>query len=154
AGGLNCGLQASVLRRRCFDGYRFQTRFRNEAEDQMMVIWALARGFRIAYYDAVHVVYQVHQDNSSATTTQEPNKRIAVLLAEARGYEELADRGICLSCSERRALRQRLADQYFWQIGYALLWQQGRRQEALPMFRKGIRYAPWNPRFWKTYLLI
>jgi glycosyltransferase involved in cell wall biosynthesis len=151
AGGLNCGLQASVIRRQVFDGYRFQTRFRNEAEDQMTVIWALASGRRMAYFDAVHVEYRVHSENSSATATQDLAKRIAVLEAEARGYEELPNRGVVLSRAEELARRRRLGDQYFWQIGYALLWQNGRRSEALPMFRRGLNHWPWNLRAWKTY---
>lgn len=151
--GLNCGLQASVIRRRVFDGYRFQTRFRNEAEDQMTVVHALANGFRMAYYDAVHVVYNVHPANSSATESQGVEKRVAVLAAEARGYEELDERGIRLSSAERRAVRQRLLTKYFWQIGYALLWQSGRRREALATFRRGLSYWPWNVWCWKTYLV-
>lgn len=153
AGGLNCGLQASVIRRRLFDNYRFQTRFRNEAEDQMAVIWTLANGGRMAYLEAVHVVYHVHSQNSSATAAQGVDKRVAVLLAEARGYEELPDRRVPLKRAERRALRQRLLTQYFWQVGYALLWQNGRRSEALAAFRRGLGHWPWSPRCWKTAFL-
>jgi glycosyltransferase involved in cell wall biosynthesis len=154
AGGLNCGLQASVIRRGVFDTYRFQTRFRNEAEDQMAVIAALAAGRRFAYFDAVHVEYRVHGGNSSAAaTSQDLAKRLAVVEAESRGYEELPGRGVRLSRLDRRALRRRLLNQYFWTIGYSLLWQAGRRRDALAMFHRGLAHWPWSLACWKTYAL-
>lgn len=153
SGGLNCGLQASVIRSRIFENYRFQTRFRNEAEDQMTVIYALANGYRMAYFDAVHVVYNVHPENSSATASQGVDKRVTIIEAEARGYEELAERGIRLSRNEQRALRKRLFEQYFWQIGYSLLQTHGRTNEAPVMYRRGLKHWPWRLSAWKTYLL-
>jgi glycosyltransferase involved in cell wall biosynthesis len=149
--GLNCGLQASVIRRQLFEGFRFNTHFRNEAEDQMTVIWALATGHRMAFFDDVHVVYNVHAENSSATAAGGWRKRLQVIAAETRGYEELSGR-VRLSAPERRALRRRLSEQYFWQMGYALLWQNGEKQSALEMFRRGLRHWPWDLRYWKTYL--
>jgi glycosyltransferase involved in cell wall biosynthesis len=150
--GLNCGLQASVIRRRLFDNFRFNTHFRNEAEDQMTVIWALANGHRMAYFDEAHVVYNVHADNSSATASRSWRKRLQVVEAETRGYEELSAR-VRLPAPERRSLRRRLCQQYFWQMGYALLWQHGERRAALEMFRRGLRHWPWDPRCWKTYII-
>ena len=57
--GLFCGLQNSVIRRRVFDCLRFETASRNEAEDQVFVIRAIAAGFRLAYFVDVHHVYHV-----------------------------------------------------------------------------------------------
>ena len=82
------------------------------------------------------------------------DKRVAVIAAEARGYEELSARGVRLSPAERRAVRRRLLVQYGWQIGYTLLWQSGRRREALAMLRRGLSYWPWELRAWKTYLYL
>jgi glycosyltransferase involved in cell wall biosynthesis len=152
--GLNCGLQTSVIRRQVFENYRFQTRFRNEAEDQLMVIYALAKGCRLAYYDAVHVVYNVHAANSSATASQGVAKRIAVIAAEARGYEELDQRGIKLIASERRVVRRRLLELYSWQIGYGLQWNNGMRADALAMFRRGLSHWPWSVRACKTFAIL
>jgi hypothetical protein len=55
--------------------------------------------------------------------------------------------------SETRALRRRLAHDYFWTIGYGFYWQSGRRTDALAAYRTGLRWQPWNPRMWKTYSL-
>lgn len=149
--GLHCGLQHSVFRRRVFDSLRLPAYA--VGEDQMFVILALKAGFRIGYIDRVHVEYFVHNNNLSAVgTAGSVQKRMQALTTLARAYEELEDR-VALSVAERRALRRRLSNDYFWTIGYSLLWQNSRRQEALAMFRKALRLWPWDLRFWKTYLL-
>jgi glycosyltransferase involved in cell wall biosynthesis len=148
--GLYCGLQDSVIRRRLFEGYRFDAKTRNEAEDQLIVIEALARGHRLAYLDQVHVVYRVHEGNSSATGRCADLRRAErihrTLIA---GFEQLAARNL-LRGADRRALARRIADEYFWHLGYSLLWMHGRRDEALCCFRRAIAWWPWDWRYWKT----
>jgi glycosyltransferase involved in cell wall biosynthesis len=146
------GLQNSVLRWRMFDGVRFEAESRNEAEDQLFVIASLRRGFRLGYIDAVHVDYRVHDANSSAagsTKNEERQRRVLELLAA--GYERLLSEPNWRT-PERRALRQRLKQEYFWKLGYATLWMTGQRAEALQMFRRGLRHWPWDWRCWKTYI--
>jgi glycosyltransferase involved in cell wall biosynthesis len=147
------GLQNSVIRRRVFDGRRFDTSFRNEAEDQLIVVRALAAGHRIGYFDNVHVIYHEHAANSSASgSDRNLEKLLTILTAEARGFEELAAL-VPLTPTQAQAVRTRLAESYFWRLGYALLWQHGRRRDALAMFRRGLRLQPWNLWYWKTYLV-
>src|SRR4029453_6232345 len=64
--GLQCGLQTSVIRRTVFERAQFSTAFRNEAEDRLFALQALSRGHVFGYFDAVHVLYCVHDQNSSA----------------------------------------------------------------------------------------
>jgi glycosyltransferase involved in cell wall biosynthesis len=150
--GLFCGLQNSVIRNAVFERERFHTDFRNEAEDQLMVVRALAAGRRFAYFDNVHVIYHEHDQNSSASgTDRRLEKHLEIFRAEMRGYENLGNE-VPLTTAERRVLRKRLSDGYFWALGYALLWRNGRRGEALAMYRRGLRLWPWNWRCWKTYL--
>jgi glycosyltransferase involved in cell wall biosynthesis len=151
--GLYCGLQNSVIRRRTFDGQRFRTAYRNEAEDLLIVIRALAAGRRFGYLDNVHVVYHVHEANSSAPGAGGTlEKRLAIHRAMLRGFEDVRNQ-VSLSRAEHRALDRNLSRIYFWQLGYTLLWQHGYRQEALSTFRQAMRLWPWDPWFWKTYLL-
>jgi glycosyltransferase involved in cell wall biosynthesis len=151
--GLYCGLQNSVIRRRVFDNRRFQMAYRNEAEDQLLVIRALATGSRIAFIDNVHVIYHEHDQNSSAAgSDRRLDKHLQIYQAVAQGFEDLASE-IPLRPAEHRALRRRLNREFFWHLGYNLLWQNGRRQEALVMFRRGLRNWPWSWRCWKTYAL-
>lgn len=151
--GLYCGLQNSVIRRSVFEHERFHAAYRNEAEDQLFTIRTLKRGHRLAYIDDVHVVYHVHEANSSASATEQtPERALSVYQPLVRGYEELRAE-FAWTPSERRALSRRLARHHFWHIGYAVLWKAGRRAEALESYRAGLRWWPWSPSLWKTYLL-
>jgi glycosyltransferase involved in cell wall biosynthesis len=151
--GLYCGLQNSVIRRHVFETGAFRTEFRNEAEDQLFVIRALKRGHRVGYIDHVHVQYHVHDANSSASaTTRTLDRELAVYRPVARGFETLLDE-FTWTPRERRAIARRLGREFFWHIGYRLLWTGGRRSEALAAYRTGLRYWPWSPACWKTYVL-
>ena len=152
--GLYCGLQNSVICKTLFDDYRFNADLRNEAEDQVIVIWALATGFRFAYFDNVHLVYHVHDANSSlAGTAKSLDRRLQLQMAVIQGFERLKSSGL-LRKRDQRELDRRLADEYFWHAGYALLWQNGRQHDALQMFRRGIAHWPLNWRYWKTLFVI
>jgi len=151
--GLCAGLQKSVLRRGLLVQYRFATGHRNEAEDQLFAIRILTGGRRMAYIDNVHLVYHVHAENSSGSALDTSvDKHLRVYQALARGYEELRGQAR-LTPAQSRALNRRLSQEYFWHLGYALLWRNGRRQEALRMFRRGLWLWPWNLGYWKTYLV-
>jgi glycosyltransferase involved in cell wall biosynthesis len=150
--GFYCGLQNSVIRSRLFAGYRFPTHLRNEAEDQVIVLASAKRGFRFGYLDQVHVVYQVHADNSSgAAQGATLEKRVKVMKSMIQGFEDMRAK-VTLTPRENRALNRRLSDDLFWQLGYALFWQNGRRNDALASFRQALRIRPWHWRFWKTYV--
>jgi glycosyltransferase involved in cell wall biosynthesis len=151
--GLQCGLQTSVIRRTVFDHARFSTAFRNEAEDRLFALAALSRGHVFGYFDAVHVLYCVHDQNSSAAARVSNVERDKDLhLGIIRGYEELPNR-IRLSRAERTSLRRRLSREYFWHLGYGTLWLRGQHADALEMFRRGIALHPTSLRYWKTYWL-
>jgi glycosyltransferase involved in cell wall biosynthesis len=151
--GLFCGLQNSVFRRSVFERLRFATDLRNEAEDQLFVIRAVAAGFRLGYIDDIHVRYQVHSENSSAprknVITLEKRRRVFEPLI--RGYERLPME-VSLTAPERRALRQRLGREMFWHLGYTGFLESGERGQALEAFARALRLWPWDLRQWKTYL--
>jgi glycosyltransferase involved in cell wall biosynthesis len=144
-------LQASVFRRRVFDRLRLPA-FR-VGEDQAFLPMFLKAGFRLAYIDAVHVVYRVHGGHASSPTG------VGALEKRVRVQEELiralASIGTAcrLSSAEAKALDRRLARELYWNLGYSLLWQNGHRAKALEAFRRGLRLQPWNVGYWKTYLL-
>jgi hypothetical protein len=109
-------------------------------------------GVRLGYLDDLHLVYRVHGDNaSSAAVGMSAEKRLRVFSAAMRGYEALAGE-VELSAAERRALRERLANDSFWKIGYAIHWLGGRASDAWPAFHRGLRHRPADPRLWKVYL--
>ena len=150
--GLYCGLQNSVMRRRLFDGRRFNDRFR-VVEDELFVIRVLAAGARFGYFLEPHVIYQVHGENSSASATASSLAKHVEIYSELTvGIEQLLGE-ISLSPRERRGLLKRLGREYFWHLGYVGFWQAGRRLEALDMYRRGLAVWPWHAGAWKTYLL-
>lgn len=153
AHGLYCGLQNSVIRRTVFDRLTLEAETRNEAEDQLFAIRALAAGFRLAYVDDVQVRYHVHSDNSSGTTQgMSLAKRRRVYEPLVAGYLRLEEE-IALSARERRALRRRISHDLFWHLGYNGHWAAGDHAEALRVFRRALGVWPWSVPQWKTYLL-
>lgn len=151
--GLFCGLQNSVFRRGVFRELSLEAATRNEAEDQVFAIRALAAGVRLAYFDAVHVRYHVHADNSSAPgTTMSLEKRRRVYEPLILGYQRLQDE-VPLSADERRALRRRVGHDLFWHLGYNGYWAAGHRREALGVYRRALGWWPWDPSCWKTFAL-
>jgi hypothetical protein len=93
----------------------------------------------------------VHDDSVSARDRDgkvEKGVRYVRELAEA--YASVPGQ-VPFTRSETRALRRRLAHDYFWTIGYGFYWQNGYRADAMTAFRTGLRWHPWNPPMWKTY---
>lgn len=151
--GLYCGLQNSVIRRSVFETDRFDTRFRNEAEDQLFLIRALKRGHRVGYLDDCHVEYHVHDANSSASAVgRSADQELSVYRPVVRGFETLRGE-FDWTPLERKELDRRIGREYFWHIGYALLWKSGRRAEAIDAYRTGLESWPWSLACWKTYAL-
>jgi glycosyltransferase involved in cell wall biosynthesis len=148
--GVNHGLQAAVFRADVFRGLRLPPY--HVGEDQLFAILQLAAGHRLGYLDNVHAVYTVHDNHTSAAGADPPlEKRLAAFRAIAEGLEGLR-RSLRLTPDESRALDRRLSEVYFWNLGYPLFWD-GRRREALALYRKALRLDPGNVSFWKTYLL-
>jgi glycosyltransferase involved in cell wall biosynthesis len=147
--GLYCGPQNSVCRRRVFASLRFPPF--NVGEDRLLVLLGLKTGYRFAYLDNVHVIYHVHDENSSSTNSNGAlNKHLESSHSLINGYLWLRDR-VNFTYRESRALNRVLAREYFWNLGYRLLMSK-RRAEALEMFRAGLRLWPTNMFFWKTFL--
>jgi glycosyltransferase involved in cell wall biosynthesis len=148
--GLFCGLQNSTFRDTVFENRRLPP-FRI-GEDRVFPITALNQGLRIGYIDNVHVVYHVHAENTSQSARgSNVDRQVWVQRELIRALESIRplvqhDRGA------RAALKKRLSEVYFWNLGYATLWQNGRRGDALRMFRRGLEQWPWDLRYWKTGL--
>jgi glycosyltransferase involved in cell wall biosynthesis len=149
--GLMCGLQCSVMRREVLE--RVPIPPQRSGEDQTFIVYVLKAGFRLAYFDDVHTIYRVHDESVSARERDgSVDKAVRYVRELAEAYARVP-RDVPFTSREQRALQQRLAHDYFWTIGYALLWQQGRRAEALKMYKQGLSWQPWSPRMWKTYSL-
>jgi glycosyltransferase involved in cell wall biosynthesis len=150
--GLHCGLQNSVIRRRVFEGARFDETSR-VVDDEIFVVRAMVKGARFAYYDDPHVIYHVHGDNSSAPAAGTARDREIGIFNELTERLERLRRLEGLDAAGRRAVRKRLGREYFWHLGYTLYWNAGRHAEALESYRRGLRVWPWDWRALKTFVV-
>jgi glycosyltransferase involved in cell wall biosynthesis len=148
--GLYAGLQNSVIRRRVFDSDRFWEDYR-VVEDSLFLIRAMSRGLRIGYLTDVHVVYRVHDGNSSASADGASAERLLPIFEEhVRGLERIR-RETALSPRASRALRHNLGLLYFWRVGYSGHWQLAHVDEAFRAFKTGLLMRPFDLRMWATY---
>lgn len=151
--GIYCGPQVSVMRTELFDGYRFDTRLRNEAEDQLLSLRAILNGRHLAYFDDVHVIYRVHGENSSASAKGlDTEKHRRVQLARITRYLEVM-RSWPFDRAQLKLLARRIADDLFWIMGYRLQWLAGQRRVGLKTMSEALKLDPWSMRRWKTYLM-
>lgn len=150
SGGLSAvGLKVSVVRRRVFDKLSFPP-FR-VGEDQALVARALFEGVRLGYFRSRHGTAWIHDQHiSEVGGNHSLDRSVAGMNELVRAFETLMD--LPLTRRERRALRHRIANEAFWNIGY-LCQRGGRAREATQYFRKGLSLQPQNVLFWKTYLL-
>jgi len=149
--GLFTGLQNAVIRREVFRTERFWPEYR-VVEDVLFLVRALVRGLRVGYLTDVHVIYRIHEGNSSGSAA---GASLAALYRIRResvvGLERIRDE-MPLTAGQQRALRHTLARHYFWDIGYVCYLQGGDTTRAAGAFRKGLRLKPLDLRMWKTYL--
>ena len=148
--GLYAGLQNSVIRRQVFDGHRFDESSR-VVDDVMFLVRALVRGIHIGYLEDIHVIYRIHDDNSSGSSTSTNRESLARIRAESIGGLERLDRELPLTPRQRGALRRTLGRLYFWDLGYVCYWEAGDRRRAFAAFRRGLQLNPTDARMWKTY---
>lgn len=149
--GLYAGLQNSVIRRRVFDGQRFWEDFR-VVDDVMFLVRALVRGIRMGYLADIHVIYRIHEGNSSGSASGANRDSLARIRRESIDGLERLERELPLSPGQRRALRRALAKHYFWDLGYVCYWETGNVPRALAAFRRGLQLNPLDARMWKTYV--
>jgi len=148
--GFYCGLQNSVIRRRLFAAGGFDPASK-VVDDQIFAIRAMFAGARFAYFDDIHVIYRVHEENSSASSSaMTPQKRREIFEEVVQAYERVL-RELPLNRVERRAVHRSLGNHYFWQLGYLASLQQGDREAALRYFRQGLAHWPWQPKSWRTF---
>jgi glycosyltransferase involved in cell wall biosynthesis len=150
--GLYAGLQNSVIRREVFVPHRFYEDSR-VVDDVMFLVRALVRGVRIGYLNDVHVIYRIHDDNSSGSSTGSNRASLARIRTESIVGLERLDRDLPLTSGQRGALRQTLGRHYFWDLGYVCYWEGGERAKAFEAFKHGLKLNPTDVRMWKTYVL-
>lgn len=149
--GLDSGLQNSLIRSEVFSKHLIPT-FRI-GEDRLFILLAIKSGFTFAYLDNVHVLYNVHDGNTSDTASNDEryDKRINAMLKLLECLEA-TEHYVCLTKAEKKALNRQIANDYFWKLGYSLQWQDKQFKNALASFIYAIKLWPTNIKYWKTLL--
>jgi len=142
-------MQASMFRPRIFEHARFGD-FR-VGEDMYFAVQAAAAGCRQGFLEDVHVVYREHDEQTSASGSA---KRLDHRVKTQHEFNHAVQSLLAMNWEprERRLLNRRLADEWFWTLGYALLWQSGLAGEGLRWMTRGLRADPTDRSKWRATL--
>jgi glycosyltransferase involved in cell wall biosynthesis len=150
--GIDSGLQNSVMRSHIFSNLRLPP-FRI-GEDRLFIVMALKHGFTLAFIDNIHVLYNVHDGNTSDTVNNDDRyeRRIDSMQRLMESYDRASEYAE-LNKNELSVLNKRLALDYFWKLGFSLQWQSGNYADALVSYRKALTLQPFAVSMWKSYLV-
>lgn len=149
--GIDCALQNSVIRRQLFDVLSIPN-FRI-GEDRLFVLMALKANFTLAFCEDKTATYFIHNDNISDPNpdSKDYKKRIDSLKLLLKSYKLTPDY-VKLDRHEVASLKGRLANEYFWVLGYGLQLKSGDHKAALNSMLKAIRLKPLNLIYYRTFI--
>lgn len=154
--GLASSQQCSLIKRSVLTQLPFSGRYRI-CEDQQYPIRAIAHGVKLAYLDDVHLSYMIHDENisnvnSSLGTAKKQDIKKQILVQEEL-IEVLSELHLdsILDESSLQVLNNRLANEYFWRLGYGIHLRHGQYAGAMKSFRRGMRLRPFYLPYWKSY---
>ncbi|MDO6566331.1 glycosyltransferase family A protein [Alteromonas sp. 1_MG-2023] len=151
--GIDSGLQNSLVRKTIFEKISIPP-FRI-GEDRLLILMAIKNGFNLFFKDKVTVIYNVHDGNTSDTATGDDRfeRRIKSMEQLLSSYEATKDY-ILLNSAETDALNKRLAEDYFWKLGYSLFWESGNKKKARMCYRKALKFSDYRDfKMLKSYVL-
>lgn len=146
---INAGFQNSVVKRHVSDSvtiphYRI-------GEDRQFLLLAISKGFGIAYFDKVGVIYHVHDQNISDTNSTDRNieKSLWVQNQLVHSYKDLLtkidDKEIANS------IKQQIVNIEFWLIAYNIYWANRDVTKAIKTMIQAIVFHPKQPiKLYKT----
>ena len=146
-----CTFPGSVFKSEVFDANKIPPF--NVAEDLVFIIRLLAQGFKFAYYNNIHLLYQVHNQNTSIPAPE--NIKIQKLI---RHWEQHFDAFLSLQKENvltpelMKLLKKSVAKKMFWEFSYNMILEND-PENAFRFFRKAIGLDPLNLSFRKTYLM-
>jgi len=151
--GIDSGLQNSLIRKRVFEHVSIPP-FR-VGEDRLLILMVLKQNFGMFFKDKVTVLYNVHDGNTSDTASGDERfeRRIVAMERLLSCYEGTSDY-VCLNPSEQANLNRRLADDYFWKLGYSLYWAAGNKKRARECYLKALKLIQYkNMKMLKSFVL-
>jgi glycosyltransferase involved in cell wall biosynthesis len=151
--GIYTGCQVSVMRKRLFEKIKFDESFYfGGIEDRLAPLEAIAKGFRLAYMDMVHLIRHVHKDSISASIQDKPVEDLLRIFKELERLYKIIPQKISLTGRQKRIINDKLADLYFWDLGYNCCLKIKDYNQAREYFLKALKLNPFNLKFWKTFI--
>lgn len=150
--GIEACFQCSVIRKSVFD--KLSISAHRIGEDRLFITHAIKKGFTLAYADLVTVKYNIHDNNISDTNKKaEVDSRAAKNHLLVDSYVDSLKVIDNLSIKEKLALRNKIANELFWGIGYSLYWNNHEHSKAFKYYLMGLKYNIYNLKFYKTLVI-
>jgi glycosyltransferase involved in cell wall biosynthesis len=148
---ISSGIQKSILRKRIFNKINFDENFFAVA-DRLLPIEAIYHNFKFAYLTNVHLKYNIHEDNlSNCNPTKDINKKLRINKQLEKLYLTIPKK-IRLNKSQKKIIDKKLANLYFWNIGYNHYIIIKDYKNAKKYFLKGLKLNTFDWKYWKTYI--
>ena len=147
------GCQVSIIQKKVFSGINFdESFFYGGVEDRLAPLEAIAKGFRLAYLENIHLTYHIH---AGSISTSDPNKdvdeKLKIYKELERLYKILPEK-LSLKRKQQKIIKEKLADVYFWEIGYNCLFKKKDYKQAKKYFLKALKLKPFKLKYWGTFI--
>lgn len=143
--------QCSIVHRNVFDKIKFDELL-FAGTDRMPSLEAIARGFKLAYLHSIHLTYYIHPGGVSVSDSSKSiDKKSKVYLDLAKIYKTMPQK-LALTKKQTKIVNNKVADIYFWGIGYNCFFRGKKYQEAKQYFLKALKLNPLKLMYWKTFI--
>ncbi|MFQ3220674.1 MAG: glycosyltransferase involved in cell wall biosynthesis [Paraglaciecola sp.] len=146
--GLFLGFQNTVFKRTVFDHLKIPNI--RIGEDRLMAIMLIKSGCKGGYIKKVMVQCFEHDANTSDVGNKPLEEKAKVYLQLIEGFECYSSY-IDLSTAEKRALKQKIAHEYFWNIGNYIYLGNSYKRLASYYMLKGVISTPFDITKWFNF---
>jgi len=139
----------SVVRQRVFDKVSYPSNIRI-GEDRLLIILAIAAGFRFGFIDEILLTAYHHDNNLSISKEDDINKKIDTYQELIKVYECL-DYKVLLDKSSKAIQKEELSDLYF-NLAAHLIDSNVSNLKAIKYLLKSLMINPYNKLFMRAVL--
>lgn len=140
--------QCALIRKKVFEAETFDETYRT-AYDRFFAIRLAMMGYTFAYTETTHQIYHIHDEHISLVANSSPEKLKRSAQTMIRGYSGL--RELAKNSFEKKAIDERLAHVYAWELSMSCQEMREYKQAAVAMM-KAVKYCPKNYLFWRSLI--
>jgi glycosyltransferase involved in cell wall biosynthesis len=146
--GLFLGFQNTVFKKEVFEKINIPNI--RIGEDRLMTIMLLKSGLVGGYIKDVLVQCFEHDSNTSSVGEKSLDDSALIYLQLIAGFEAYS-KYVGLTPAEKRSLQEKIADEYFWSIGYHLYLNNNDKKRALKYMFQAIKMSPLDLKKWFNF---